>query len=41
MKKQFAVLGIGRFGSKVARELFYRGQEVIAIDLNDKKIIEA
>lgn len=38
MKKQFAVLGIGRFGSKVARELFYRGQEVIAIDQDEKKI---
>jgi trk system potassium uptake protein TrkA len=32
MKKQYAVLGIGRFGSKVARELFYKKQEVIAID---------
>jgi len=37
-KKQFAVLGLGRFGSKVARELFYRGQEVIVIDLNELKI---
>ncbi|MCX5749558.1 MAG: TrkA family potassium uptake protein [Candidatus Saganbacteria bacterium] len=38
MKKQFAVLGIGRFGSKVARELFYRGQEVIVMDKDEHKI---
>ena len=38
MKKQFAVLGIGRFGSKVARELYYRGQAVIAIDRDENKI---
>lgn len=38
MKKQFAILGLGRFGSKVARELFYRGHEVIVIDKNDEKI---
>ena len=40
MKKQFAVLGIGRFGSKIARELFYKEQEVIAID-KDEAVIEA
>lgn len=39
MKKQYAVLGIGRFGSKIARELYYKKQEVIAID-NDPAIIE-
>lgn len=39
MKKQYAVLGIGRFGSKIARELFYKGQEVIVID-KDEVIIE-
>lgn len=39
MKKQFAVLGIGRFGSKIARELFYKNQEVIAID-KDETIID-
>ncbi|MBU0629763.1 MAG: TrkA family potassium uptake protein [Candidatus Margulisbacteria bacterium] len=37
-KRQFAVLGLGRFGSKVARELFYKGQEVIAIDKDEVKI---
>ena len=39
MKKQYAVLGLGRFGSKIARELFYKGQEVIAID-KDETIIQ-
>jgi len=38
MKKQFAVLGVGRFGSKVARELFYKGQEVIAVDRDENVI---
>jgi len=39
MKKQFAVLGLGRFGSKVARELFYKEQEVIAVD-RDETVIQ-
>jgi trk system potassium uptake protein TrkA len=38
MKKQFAVLGLGRFGSKVARELFYKKQEVIVVDRDEEKI---
>jgi len=38
MKKQYAVLGLGRFGSKVARELFYRKQEVIVVDQDENKI---
>lgn len=38
MKKQYAVLGLGRFGSKVARELFYRKQEVIVVDHDESKI---
>ncbi len=38
MKKQYAVLGLGRFGSKVARELFFKGQEVVAVDLNELTI---
>ncbi len=38
MKKRFAVLGLGRFGSKVARELFYRGQDVTVIDKDEMKI---
>lgn len=38
MKKQYAVLGLGRFGNKVAKELFHKGQEVIAIDKNPAAI---
>jgi trk system potassium uptake protein len=38
MKKQFAVLGLGRFGSKVARELFYKKQEIIVVDRDEDKI---
>lgn len=37
-KKQYAILGLGRFGSKVARELFYKGQEVIVMDKNEAVI---
>jgi trk system potassium uptake protein TrkA len=40
MKKQYAVLGLGRFGNKVARELFFKGQEVIAMD-RDEAVIQA
>jgi len=40
MKKQFAVLGIGRFGSKVARELYYKNQEVVVID-KDPNVIQS
>jgi trk system potassium uptake protein TrkA len=37
-KQQFAVLGLGRFGQKVARELYYRNQEVIVVDQDEAKI---
>ena len=40
MKKKYAVLGLGRFGTKVARELFFRGQEIVVIDKDEKKIEE-
>ena len=39
MKKQFGVLGLGRFGAKIARELFFKKQEVIAMD-KDESIIQ-
>ncbi|UOE92487.1 TrkA family potassium uptake protein [Alkalihalobacillus sp. LMS39] len=38
MKKQFAVIGLGRFGSSVCKELFQLGHEVLAIDSNDDKV---
>ncbi len=39
MKKVFGVIGLGRFGSNVARTLAENGAEVIAID-NDKNRLE-
>ncbi|GEL08157.1 potassium channel family protein [Salisediminibacterium halotolerans] len=38
MKKQFAIIGLGRFGSSVCRELHHMGHEVLAIDKNEKKV---
>jgi trk system potassium uptake protein TrkA len=37
---KFAVIGMGSFGANVARTLFERGNEVLAID-RDKDVIEA
>jgi trk system potassium uptake protein TrkA len=37
-KKQFAVLGLGRFGQKVAKELCMRGQEVVVMDKDEAKV---
>ncbi|RXI96421.1 TrkA family potassium uptake protein [Anaerobacillus alkaliphilus] len=38
MKKQFAVIGLGRFGGSVCKELYEMGHEVLAIDLNEDKV---
>ena len=38
MKRQFAVIGLGRFGYGVAEELVKRGCEVLAIDRDDTKV---
>lgn len=40
MKKQFAVIGIGRFGSSVAKTLCGLGHEVLAVDRNQDRIQE-
>ncbi|MBP3949862.1 potassium channel family protein [Bacillus suaedae] len=40
MKKQFAVIGLGRFGSSVCKELYRMGHEVLAIDTNEDKVNE-
>lgn len=40
MKKQFAVIGLGRFGTSVAKTLCLMGHEVLAIDCNEEKIQE-
>ncbi|MBI4308151.1 MAG: TrkA family potassium uptake protein [Chloroflexi bacterium] len=37
-KKQVAVIGLGRFGSSVARTLYQIGHDVLAIDNNDKAV---
>jgi trk system potassium uptake protein TrkA len=37
-KQQFAVIGMGRFGSSVARTLYGMGYEVLAIDADEQRI---
>ncbi|MFA4905150.1 MAG: TrkA family potassium uptake protein [Candidatus Margulisiibacteriota bacterium] len=37
-KRQFGVLGLGRFGQKVAKELAMRDQEVIVMDKDESKV---
>jgi trk system potassium uptake protein len=39
--KQFAVIGLGRFGTSVARRLHEAGQEVLGIDLSEEKVENA
>ena len=41
MKKQVCVIGLGRFGATVARELYQAGHDVLAIDIDEAKIQEA
>lgn len=38
MSKQYAVIGLGRFGTSVARTLFKLGQEVLAIDVSEERV---
>ena len=40
MKKQVVVIGLGRFGSSVARELYQMGHDVLGIDLAEKNVQE-
>ncbi|CAM3962652.1 potassium channel family protein [Alkalicoccus chagannorensis] len=40
MKKQFAVIGLGRFGGSICRELNELGMEVLAIDIHEEKVNE-
>ncbi|PLR69555.1 MULTISPECIES: potassium channel family protein [Bacillaceae] len=40
MKKDFAVIGLGRFGGSICRELSEEGMEVMAIDLDEDKVNE-
>jgi len=38
MTKQYAVIGLGRFGSSVARTLYSLGQEVLVIDTSEERL---
>ncbi len=38
MNYRFAVIGMGRFGTKIAKTLSHRGAEVIAIDSEESKV---
>ncbi len=40
MKGQYAVIGLGRFGSSLATTLHQAGNEVLAIDRNEERIEE-
>src|SRR5699024_1003130 len=40
MKRDFAVIGLGRFGGSVCRELSMEGMHVLAIDRDEEKINE-
>ena len=35
---EFAVIGLGKFGSAISRELHSMGKQVLAIDLNEDKV---
>ena len=37
-KKQVVVIGLGRFGSGVARSLYNLGHDVLAMDVNDDRV---
>lgn len=38
MPKQYAVIGLGRFGTSIARTLYNLGQEVLAIDTSEERL---
>ena len=40
MKKQVCVIGMGRFGSTVAHELYQSGHDVLAMDVDEARIQE-
>ncbi|MUK90223.1 potassium transporter Trk [Ornithinibacillus sp. L9] len=40
MKREFAVIGLGRFGGSICRELSKEGMEVLAIDSDEDKVNE-
>src|SRR3989304_1692560 len=38
MKRQVAIIGLGRFGSSLAKSLFDMGHDVLAIDTDEKLV---
>ena len=40
-KKTYAVFGLGRYGTAVAKELVENGAEVLAVDIDEEKVNEA
>ncbi|MCM3675651.1 TrkA family potassium uptake protein [Peribacillus simplex] len=40
-KRQYAVIGLGRFGTSVALRLHAAGQEVLGIDINEERVEDA
>lgn len=38
--KQFAVLGLGRFGSALAKQLYSLDKEVLAVDIDEQRVAE-
>lgn len=40
MKQEFAVIGLGRFGGSICRELSMEGMQVLAIDNDEEKVNE-
>lgn len=38
MANQFAVIGLGRFGSSIANKLYESGQEVLGVDVNEERV---
>ncbi|AWK52439.1 potassium transporter Trk [Clostridium beijerinckii] len=39
-KKQFVIIGLGRFGASIAKTIYNLGHDVLAIDTNEDKIQE-
>ena len=39
--RQYAVIGLGRFGTSIARRLHEAGQEVLGIDVNEERVEDA
>ncbi len=40
VKKQYVVIGLGRFGSAVARSLYSLGHDVLAIDMDEDMVMD-